>query len=91
MGDGDEAHEPTLPGLYMARYPVTVAQFRAFVEDSNYNPRDVDCLGSISNHPVVDVTWHDARAYCLWLTRKLQQWHGVPAPLKRLLQEKRQL
>ena len=34
------AHELTLPTFYMARFPVTVAQFRSFVEASGYRPRD---------------------------------------------------
>jgi formylglycine-generating enzyme required for sulfatase activity len=45
-----------------------VGQFRGFVEASGYKPRDPDCLKGVANHPVVNVTWHDARAYCQWVT-----------------------
>ena len=31
-------HEVTLPTFYIARHPVTVAQFRAFVADSGGGP-----------------------------------------------------
>ena len=34
MGEGEPRHEVTLPTFYIGRYHVTVAQFRAFVEDT---------------------------------------------------------
>ncbi len=36
MGEGDKEHELTLPTYYIARYPVTVAQFDLFVEAGGY-------------------------------------------------------
>ena len=65
-------HEVFLPTYYMARYPITVDQFRAFVNDSGYTPRDEDSLRGVSTHPVVNVAWYNALAYCEWLTNKLQ-------------------
>jgi formylglycine-generating enzyme required for sulfatase activity len=76
-----------LPAYYVARYPVTVAQFRAFVEDSGYEPGDPDSLRGVSNHPVVLVTWHDALKYCDWLTERLRAWDATPEPLATLLRE----
>jgi 3',5'-cyclic AMP phosphodiesterase CpdA len=66
-------HEVTLPKYYIARYPVTVAQFKAFVKDSRYQLQNEKSLKGMDNHPVVFVTWYDAVAYCEWLTNtKLQ-------------------
>ena len=78
FGDEQPEHEVTLPGYWIGRYPVTVAQFRAFVEDSGYRPLG----GSVSlkgpeDRPVVNVTWHDALAYCRWLGEKT----GLPVML----------
>ena len=81
-------HERALPVYYIARYPVTVAQFRAFVKASGYEPRDSDWLRGVDTHPVVYVTWHDAVAYARWLTRALREWHDTPEPLATLLREK---
>ena len=66
-------HELHLPDYWISRYPTTVAQFRAFVEASGYEPRRRDSLEGVPNHPVVYVTWHDAIAYCRWLTTKLME------------------
>jgi formylglycine-generating enzyme required for sulfatase activity len=78
-------HEVTLPTFYIGRYPVTVAQFRAFVEDSGHVPRDRDSLRGPVNHPVVWVTWDEALTYCQWLTEKLRAWSGTREPLATLL------
>jgi formylglycine-generating enzyme required for sulfatase activity len=67
------AHSMTLPRFYLARWPVTVAQFRAFVEASGYQPADPNCLKGFVNHPVVWVSWHDALAYCHWLGEQLRE------------------
>ncbi|MGH8629687.1 MAG: NACHT domain-containing protein, partial [Burkholderiales bacterium] len=72
MGEDEEQYTVTLPDYYIARYPVTVAQFRAFEQGGGYKPRDERSLLGVANHPVVNVTWHDARAYCDWLERKLK-------------------
>ena len=80
-------HPVTLPAYYLARWPVTVAQFRAFVEDAKFAPADPDCLQGVANHPVVDVSWHEALAYCRWLTEKLRASDETPEPLATLLRK----
>jgi formylglycine-generating enzyme required for sulfatase activity len=80
-----DQHPVTLPRYYIARYPVTMAQFQAFVQDSSDQPKDKDRLRGLSNHPVVNVSWHEARKYCAWLTERLRVWKGTPEPLATLL------
>ncbi len=82
-----DQHPVTLPRYYIARYPVTVAQFQAFVQDSSDQPKDEDSLCGLSNHPVADVSWHEARKYCAWLTERLRVWKGTPEPLATLLRQ----
>jgi formylglycine-generating enzyme required for sulfatase activity len=86
MGEGEDQHELIVSTYHIARCPVTVAQFRAFVEDSGDEPRDWLSLQRVDNHPVRNVTWHDAREYCNWLTSKLLEWEETPEPLATLLQ-----
>ena len=75
MGDGREQHEVNLSYDYwIAKYPVTVAQWRAFVETTGYNEFDKRALRDPSNRPVCYVTWYNALAYCEWLDGVLRQW-----------------
>jgi formylglycine-generating enzyme required for sulfatase activity len=69
MGEGDEQHEITLPTYYIARYPVTVAQFRAYVTD--IKPERTSAIGGLDNHPMVEVNWNEALGYCKWLKKEL--------------------
>ena len=66
-------HEVNLPGYYVARWPVIVAQFAAFVGDGGHESADPDCLKGNANHPVVRVSWHDAMAYGRWLNEQLRK------------------
>jgi formylglycine-generating enzyme required for sulfatase activity len=70
-------HEVTLPGYWIGRYPVTVAQFRAFVEASGHRPADPGSLKGPNDHPVVRVTWYEALAFCRWLG----EMAGMPVTL----------
>jgi len=67
----------TLPGYWIGRYPVTVAQFRAFVRASGHKPADQDSLKGSDNHPVTNVTWGDAMVYCRWWSERT----GLPVIL----------
>ena len=65
-------HEVNIPYDYwVARYPVTVAQFRAFVEENGYEIKDRRSINETPNWPVRYVNWHEARAYANWLEDKL--------------------
>ncbi len=86
--EGWPEHPVKLPAFYIARWPVTVAPFRAFVEaadNEGFQPGDPDCLRGVANHPVVWVSWHEALAYSRWLTKKLRASDATPPPLRRLL------
>ena len=71
--DDDEINDtltPT-PEFYIARYPVTVAQFRSFVDATQHEPGDPDALRDPDSRPVRYVNWHEAVAYCAWLGETL--------------------
>ena len=73
MGEGNDRHEVVLSAYSMARYPVTVAQYKAFATEAGYQMDEGwERYNQLDNHPVVVVSWDDAKAYCLWLTEKLK-------------------
>jgi formylglycine-generating enzyme required for sulfatase activity len=79
------AHRRTvlLDRFYLARFPVTNRQFAAFLDVTHYKPTDAEahrflahwrngrCEAALLDHPVVFVSWLDARAYCRWAARRL--------------------
>lgn len=70
----NDAPTPT-PEFHIARYPVTVAQFRAFVEATQFRLGDEDALLDPDSRPVRWVDWYEAMAYCAWLNDMLS---GAP-------------
>ncbi|MDD2775296.1 MAG: SUMF1/EgtB/PvdO family nonheme iron enzyme [Gallionella sp.] len=75
------------PACYLARYPVTVAQFRAFVEaNQDFKLGDKRALHDPDNHPVRYVNWHEARAYCDWLNPQLLN-EPATNPIAKLVRE----
>jgi len=75
-----------LPAFYIARYEVTIAQFRTFVEATAFRV-EPEALEGPPDHPVGYVSWPDALAYCRWLQTTLQEWPQTPPQLRRLLSD----
>ena len=48
------------------KYPVTVAQWRAFVQASGYKGSPSALRQGKEDHPVTNVTWNDAQTFCAW-------------------------
>ena len=69
-------HEVMLPGYWIGRIPVTVAQFRLFAEESGYEV-DKRSLRAPEDHPMRYVTWQNALDYCRWLDGQT----GLPVTL----------
>jgi formylglycine-generating enzyme required for sulfatase activity len=64
----------TISCLYMARYPVTNAQYEAF--DAAHASKRAPGAGP--SHPVIFVTWQDADAFCKWLSKKEGKTYRLP-------------
>jgi formylglycine-generating enzyme required for sulfatase activity len=75
-GDADEklVHKVTLGAFWIDKTEVTNAIYANCVQDGKCSrPSDADHYNNsnYTNHPVVYVSWDDARAYCEWADRRL--------------------
>jgi formylglycine-generating enzyme required for sulfatase activity len=81
---GGKAHTFRVEPLHIAKYPLTWAQYRAFLEaeDGYGNPEWWQGLAfrfekpdrqfnARDNHPAENITWIEAVVFCRWLTRRL--------------------
>ena len=60
-------HQVDLPAYWIARHPITTAQWWEYVAVSGQQPGDGDRLLSAGNTPAW-VSWHEALAFCRWLS-----------------------
>ena len=71
--DEKPLHRIYLEQFQIARVPITNAQYLIFVEATDHERpehwEDGKPPRGIASHPVVNVTWHDAMAYCAWLSQ----------------------
>lgn len=85
-GDGYAQERPqhrlSLDTFQIAKYPVTNGQYARFVAATGHRApypwQDSDLPAWLENHPVVDVTWHDARAYCRWRSQEEGRTYRLP-------------
>ncbi len=81
---GSNSQTFTVEPFYIAKFPITWIQYRAFLDDKDgfANPAWWEELlfqvnepgrelNQGENHPVVDVCWLEVVAFCRWLTEKL--------------------
>ena len=66
-----------LDAFYMDANEMTVGQFKKFLESSGYKPdapinwNEVYEYSPTDKHPMVYVSWHDAKAYAEWAGKRL--------------------
>jgi len=81
-GDDDEhpQHTVQLEAYYIYTEEVTNGQFSSFIASAGYDAEgewEYYAKPGRERHPVVNVTWNDARAYCIWAGGRLPteaQW-----------------
>jgi formylglycine-generating enzyme required for sulfatase activity len=61
---------------WISRYPVTIAHFQVFVAHTRYKLGNADCLNEPPNFPVRKISWHEAVAFCDWLS-EMWQTEGI--------------
>jgi formylglycine-generating enzyme required for sulfatase activity len=80
--DEQPQHSVYVPEFTIAKYKVTNLQYAAFVRAMKHeSPGDWEG-GKIpageENHPVANVSWHDAVAFCEWLSRETSRPFRLP-------------
>jgi len=72
-GDGELEHKVHLDRFWIARVPITNAQYHLFTQATNHHApdhwEDKRPPKALESHPVFNVTWYDALAYCAWLSK----------------------
>ena len=68
-------HLVQLSECWIGKYPITCREYQAFLQDSGYPTipqgwNGVQYPENKADHPVVNVSWEDAQAYCQWLGQK---------------------
>jgi formylglycine-generating enzyme required for sulfatase activity len=86
-GDELPQHSVYLPEYSISRTPITNAEYAAFLKATGYRPPShwrlliwrtrIPPYGRAA-HPVVNVSWHDARAYCEWLSLVTGERYRLP-------------
>ena len=93
---GDDKRVIDLPEYWISRYPVTNKDYKRFLDATpnhrvpfvdadwakpyNWDEKTRDYPAGKSDHPVVLVSWHDAKAFCDWARLDLPtaaQWEKV--------------
>jgi formylglycine-generating enzyme required for sulfatase activity len=81
--DGKPAHRLFLAEFQIARVPITNAQYHLFVQATGQRRpdhwQDSRPPRSQESHPVVYVTWHEALAYCRWLSQATGKAISLPS------------
>jgi formylglycine-generating enzyme required for sulfatase activity len=75
-------HIVDLSEYSIGKYPVTNREYQAFVRDANYKaPKGWEgeqFPTEKGGHPVVNVSWNDAQAYCKWLSAQTKKQYRLP-------------
>lgn len=81
MPDEGPAHKVYLDSYWIDLYEVTNAQYKKFIDATNRRSpahfRNRTYPAGKADHPVTEVTWYDADAYCAWAGKRLptdQEW-----------------
>lgn len=77
-GNKEKQHLVKLSSFFISRNLVTIEQFEIFVSEDRPVGLDgrwrCDVNGNVQvdkKHPIIYVSWNDAKAYCKWLSQKM--------------------
>src|SRR5205823_8877490 len=86
-GEFDErpVHQVRVSEFRLARFPVTNAEYAAFLDDTGAEPPRfwTDPRFNVPLQPVVGVSWFEAVAYCAWLSERVGQACRLPTEAER--------
>lgn len=79
-GEKDEQpeHKVELSSFYIGRTEVTRAQWRAYCQATGRSMPERAWFKQDEDHPVINVSWDQAVAYCVWLSEQTGKKYRLP-------------
>ncbi len=71
-------HPVSVKGFQIAKTETTVAQWRAYCSATSTRMPVEPAWGWIDNHPIINVSWDEAVAYCQWLSDQTKKKYRLP-------------
>ncbi|MBN1487833.1 MAG: SUMF1/EgtB/PvdO family nonheme iron enzyme [Anaerolineae bacterium] len=68
---GNKAREVNLPEFQIDKYEVTYQQYEIFISETGHSAPWGSYPEALAGHPIINVTWEDAYAYCEWAGKRL--------------------
>ena len=80
QGERDElpSHKTTVTKFWIAKTETTVKQWKVFCAATGRAMPNAPWFGFVDDHPMVNISWDDATAYCYWLRGKLNKAFRLP-------------
>jgi len=72
-------HLVNVPHFFIGKYPVTQAQYQAIIGENPSNFKENPSNFKGDNHPVEEVTWHNAVEFCEQLSQHTNRTYRLPA------------
>lgn len=77
--DESPAHPVQVDGFWLYQHEVTVAQYRAYCAATQIKMPPAPDGGWHETHPMVNITWEEAKAYCDWLSQRSGKHYRLPS------------
>jgi sulfatase modifying factor 1 len=71
-------HQVRVKGFQIAKTETTVAQWRAYCTATSTRMPVEPAWGWIDNHPIINISWDEAVAYCNWLSDQTKKKYRLP-------------
>lgn len=84
------AHKPQLvkipagedfEAFYMGKFPITFDEYDCFCQEAGRS-KPSDAGWGRGRRPVINVSWHDAVAYCQWLSEYTEREYRLPSEME---------
>jgi formylglycine-generating enzyme required for sulfatase activity len=76
--DEQPQHSVTIEPFYIGKYPVTFAEYAVFAQSTGWQQPDDQGWGR-DRRPVINVSFEDAAAYCVWLSEQTGKRYSLPS------------